>query len=131
MGHRLLVVKEPLFWTFRWWEIRSFLSQKIGGNIFTGYWKVLVLRLSVMENTVFLMQKVNGNMAFTDHWKVFVVGYRQFLLLNFSVMGNMDFFSQNKSWCKDVYLAFLSFPLYSRTWEIRVFVQWEMYLQPT
>ena len=33
-------------------------------------------------------------MVFTDHWKVFVVGYRQFLLLNFSVMGNMDFFSQ-------------------------------------
>ena len=57
MGHPLLVVKEPLFWTFRWWKIRSFLSQKIGGNIFTGYWKVLALNCSGMRNTVFFETK--------------------------------------------------------------------------
>ena len=33
---------------------------------------------------VFLNQKVDGNMIFTDYWKV--------LVLNFSVMGNTVFF---------------------------------------
>ena len=37
---------------------------------------------------VFLSQKVDGNMIFTDYWKV--------LVLNFSVMGNTAFFSSKK-----------------------------------
>ena len=37
---------------------------------------------------VFLSQKVDGNMIFTDYWKGFV--------LNFSVMGNTVFFSAKK-----------------------------------
>ena len=33
-----------MFWIFRGWKIRSFLSQKVDGNmIFTNNWKVLVL----------------------------------------------------------------------------------------
>ena len=32
----LLITEKFLFWTFRWWEIRSFFSQKVDGNmIFT------------------------------------------------------------------------------------------------
>ena len=44
--------------------------------------------------------------------------------MNFTVMENTVFF-QSKSWWKDeIYLVFLSFPWYSRTWEIWFFVQW-------
>ena len=42
---------------------------------------------------VFLSQKVDGNMIFTDYWKV--------LVLIFSGMGNTAFF-EPKSWWKDV-----------------------------
>ena len=96
-----------------------FLSQKIDGNIFTDYWKVLVLTFSGMGNTVsfwakklmerwyllitekvlfwtfgwweirsFLSQEVDGRIIFTGYWEV--------LVLNFSVMGNMVFFSVKK-----------------------------------
>ena len=36
----LLVTEKFLFWTFRWWEIRSFFSQKVDGQmIFTwSFW---------------------------------------------------------------------------------------------
>ena len=38
LEHRLLVAKDPLFSTFKGWKIRSFLSQKDGGNmIFINY----------------------------------------------------------------------------------------------
>ena len=37
---------------------------------------------------VFLSQKVDGNMIFTDYWKV--------LVLTFSVIGNTVFFSDKK-----------------------------------
>ena len=59
----LLVTEKFLFWTFPWWEIRSFLRQK-----------------------------VNGKMMFTDYWKVLILGYRKILVLSFSVMGNAVFF---------------------------------------
>ena len=54
----LLITEKVLFWTFRWWKIRSFLSQEVGGKmIFTGYGEVLVLNFSVMGNTVFFAAK--------------------------------------------------------------------------
>ena len=54
----LLVTEKFLFWTFRWWEIRSFLSQEVDWKmIFTGYWEVLVLNFSVMGNPVFFSVK--------------------------------------------------------------------------
>ena len=54
----LLMTGKFLFWTFRWWEIRSFLSKEVNGKmIFTGYWEVLVLKFSVMGNTVFFSEK--------------------------------------------------------------------------
>ena len=52
---------------------------------FADYWKVLVLNLSVMENTDFFwVKKLMEKMIFTD--------YRKFLVLNFSVVGNTVFF---------------------------------------
>ena len=88
MEYRLLVTKEPLFWMFRGQKIRSFLSQKVDGNMmFTDYWKVLVLNFSVMGNKVFFeKKKVNEKMIFIGYWKV--------LVLNFSVMGNAVFFNK-------------------------------------
>ena len=62
----LLITKKFLFWTFWEWEIRSFLRQKVDGNIFTGYWKVLVLTFSGIGNTgVFFCQKFDVKMIFT------------------------------------------------------------------
>ena len=117
----LLVTKKFLFWNFRRWKKRSFfeakswwkydicwllksssfelfrdekyglfLSQKVDGKIiFTDYWKFLVFELFGDEKYgLFLSQKVDGKMIFTDYWKV--------LVLNFSVMGNMVFFSAKK-----------------------------------
>ena len=44
---------------------------------------------------LFLRQKVDGKMIFTDYWKVLVLGCWKILVLNFSVMGNTVFlFSQ-------------------------------------
>ena len=97
-----------LFWSFREWEIRYFFEPK-------SWWKDNIYRLlksscfDLFGNGkcgLFLSQKVDGKMIFTDYWKV--------LVLNFPVMGNTAFF-QSKSWWKDdIYLVFLSFPWYSR-----------------
>ena len=83
----LLITEKVLFWNFRWWKIRSFLGQEVGGKmIFTGYGEVLILNVLLM-------------------------GIRSFL--------------QTKSWWKDdIYMVFLSFLWYSRTWEIWFFAQW-------
>ena len=59
----LLVTEKFLFWAFTLWEIG-----------------------------VFLRQKGNGKMIFTDYWKVLVLGYRKVLALSFLVMGNKVFF---------------------------------------
>ena len=54
----LLIIEKVLFWTFRWWELRSFLSQEVDGKmIFTGYCEVLVLNFLLMGNTVFFQPK--------------------------------------------------------------------------
>ena len=62
----LQITGKFLFWSFRWWEIRSFLSQEVDGKmIFSGYWEVLVLNVSVMGIRSFFSQKVDGKMMFT------------------------------------------------------------------
>ena len=54
----LLITEKLLFWTFRVWEIQSFLWQKVKEKmIFTDYWNVLVLNFSGMENTIFFEAK--------------------------------------------------------------------------
>ena len=64
---------------------------------------------------LFLSQKVDGNEIFTDYWKVPV--------LNFSELENAFFFEPESWWKDGIYLVFLSFPWYSRTWEIWLYVQ--------
>ena len=56
--------------------------------IFSDNIKVLNLKLLEIKDIVFLSQKVDGNMIFTDYWKV--------LVLIFSGMGNTVFFWDKK-----------------------------------
>ena len=62
--------------------------------MFTDNLNVLVLNFLEMKNTVFLSQKVDGNI-FTDYWKV--------LVLIFSGMRNTAFFEPKSSWKDDIY----------------------------
>ena len=52
------LLKSPCFEFFQGWKIRSFLSEQIDGNMmFTDYWKVLVLNLLGMGNRIFFWVK--------------------------------------------------------------------------
>ena len=125
-----------------------FLSQKVDGNmIFTDYWKVLVLTFSEMGNTVFSWAKklteiwcllITGKFLFwTFRWleirsffrvkklmeRWYLLVTEKFLFWTFRWWEIRSFF-QPKSWWKGViYLVFLSFPWYSRTWKIWFLVQ--------
>ena len=137
-----------MFWAFQRWKYGLFRAKKLMER-----WYLLATGSSCFElfgdvkYGLFLSQKVDGKMVFTD--------YRKVLVLNFSEMGNMVFFwakklmeswyllitkkflfwtfqrweiwsfFELKSWWKDdIYLVFLSFLWYSRTWEIWFFVKW-------
>ena len=94
-----------------------FLIQKLDGNMrFTDYWKVLVLIFSGIGNTVFWSQKVDGKRILT--------GCRKVIVLDFLLMVNTGFFEPKGWWKDNTYLVFLTFPWYSRIWEIWFFVQW-------
>ena len=95
-----------------------FLSQKVDGNmIFTGYWKVLVLTLSEMGNVVFSWAK-----KLTEIWYLLITG--KFLFWTFRWWEIRSFFQPKSWWKDDIYVVFLSFLWYSRTWEIWFFGQW-------
>ena len=49
----------------------------------------------MMKNMVFFSQKIDGNMIFTDCWKV--------LILIFSGIGNIVFFEPKSWWKDDIY----------------------------
>ena len=73
-----------LFWTFRWWKIRSFLSHKVGEKmIFTDYGEVLVLNFSVMGNKVFFTAK-----KLMERW--YLHGLFELSMI-FQDLGNMVF----------------------------------------
>ena len=143
----LLITEKFLFWSFREWEIQSFLSQRscwkddiywllksscfnfFGNGKHGLFWvkklmeswysltteKFLFWCFREWEIGSFLRQKVDGKMIFTGCWEI--------LVLNFSVMGNTAFFQLRSWWKDDIYLVFLSFLWYSRTWEIWFFAQ--------
>ena len=96
MEYGLLIAKEPLFWIFRVWKIRSFLSQKIGGNmIFTDYWNVRALNFSGGgKYSLSLRQRFNGKMIFTVTEK--------FLFWNFREWEIRSFFEAKSSWKDDI-----------------------------
>ena len=97
-----------------------FLSQKVDGNmIFTDDWKVLALIFLGMENTVFFWVK-----KLMERWYLLVT--EKFLFWTFRWWENTIFFQPKSWWKDDIYLVFLSFPWYSRTWEICFFAQWKL-----
>ena len=108
----LPVTEKFLFWTFRWREIWFFESRNLQKR-----WYLLITEKFLFwtfwwwEIRSFLSQEVDGKMIFTGYWEV--------LVLNFSVMGNTVFFQPKSWWKDDIYLVFLSFPWYSRTWLFR------------
>ena len=85
----LLITEKFLFSSFREWNIRSFSAKKL-----TERWYLLITEKVLFELLgdgkygIFLSQKVNRKMMFTGYWKAYV--------LNFSVMGNVVFFSAKK-----------------------------------
>ena len=94
-----------------------FLSQKVDGNmIFTDYWKVLVLNFSVMGNTVFFWVK-----KLMERWYLLVT--EKFLFWTFRWWEIRSFFQPKSWWKDDIYMVFLSFLWYSRTWELWFFAQ--------
>ena len=103
-----------------------FLSQKVDAKmIFTDYWKVLVLIFLMMGNTVFFWVKKLME-------KMIFTDYWKVLVLNFSVVGNTVFF-----WVKKLterwYLLVTQFLFWTfRWWEIRSFFQpkswWKYYI---
>ena len=115
--HDNWLLKSSCFQFFGDGKYSLFLSQNVDGNmIFTDHWKVLVLNFSEMGNTViFLSQKVDWNIIFVD--------YRKVLVLNFSEIANTVFFEPKSWWKDDIYLVFLNFSWYSRTWGIWFFLQ--------
>ena len=73
-----------------------FLSQKVDGKlIFTDYGKVPGLVFLGMGNTVSFEPKIDAKMLFTGYWEV--------LVLNFSVIGNTVFFESRSWWNDDIY----------------------------
>ena len=113
----LLITEKSLFWSFWEWEIRPFLSQKVDGKmLFTDYWKVLVLNFSVIRNTAFFWVK-----KLMERWYLLI--NEKFLFWTLRWWEIRSFFQPKSWWKDDIYLAFLSFPWYSGTWEIWFFVQ--------
>ena len=125
-----------------------FLSQKIDENlIFTDYWKVLVLIFSEMGNTIFFCAKkwmerlyllITEKVLYRTFWWWEIRSFFEsrswwkddiYCLLRsscFELFGDGkcgDFFQPKSWWRDDIYLVFLSFPWYSRTWEIWFFAQ--------
>ena len=93
-------------WSFhRIYEIKNivFLSLKVDGNmIFTDYWKVLVLNFSVMGNTVFFWVK-----KLMERWYLLVT--EKFLFWTFRWWEIRSFFQPKSWWKDDIYLVFLNF----------------------
>ena len=79
-----------------------FLSQKIDGNmVFTDYWKVLVLTFSEMANTVFSWTK-----TLTEIWYLLMTG--KFLFWTFRWWEIRPFFESRSWWKDDIYLLLRS-----------------------
>ena len=113
----LLITEKFLFWSFRKWEIRSFLDPKswLKDDI---YWllKSLFLNFSVMENTVLFWVK-----KLMKRWYLLVT--EKFLFWAFQWWKMRSFFQPKSWWKDDTYMVFLSFLWYSRTSEIWFFAQ--------
>ena len=118
----LLITEEFLFWTFRWWEIRSFFESR-------SWWKddiYWLLKSSCFElfgdrNRVFFWVK-----KLIKRWYLLVT--EKFLFWTLRWWEIRSFFQPKSWWKDDICLVFLSFPWYSRTRETLFFPQCILYL---
>ena len=111
------LLKSSCFDLFENRKYGLFWGQKVDRKtIFTDYWRVLVLNFSVMGNTVFFWVK-----KLMKRWYLLIT--EKFLFWTFRWWEIRPFFQPKSWWKDDIYLAFLSFPSYSRTWEIWFFPQ--------
>ena len=118
----LLITEKFLFWSFWEWEILSFLIQKLMER-----WYLLIARTFLFwtfrwwKNTVALWVK-----KLMERWYLLLT--EKFLFWTFRWLEIRSFFDP-KIWWKDyIYLVFLNFPWYSRTWKIWFFVQCKNHL---
>ena len=120
----ILITEKFLFWTFREWEMRPFLRQKVDEKlVFTDYRKVLVLNFYVMGNTIFFETKRWWKDYIYWLLKIFCFGLPKRSCFEHFGDGKYGLF-ELKSWCKgNINFGFLNCPWYSRTREIRFFVQ--------
>ena len=113
----LLITEKFLFWSFREWEIRPFLSQKVDRKmLFTDYGNVLVLNFSVNGKMVFFWVE-----KLMESW--YLLTNEKFLFWTLRRWEIRSFFQPKSWWKDDIYLVFLRFPWYSGTWEIWFFTQ--------
>ena len=104
----LLITEKFFFDLFGNGKYGIFLSQKVDGKIiFTDYWKVLVLIFSGMENAVSFWAK-----KLMERWYLLIT--EKFLFWTFWWWEIRSFFQSRSWWKDDIYLVFLSFPWYSR-----------------
>ena len=120
----ILITEKFLFWTFREWEMRPFLRQKVDEKlVFTDYRKVLVLNFYVMGNTVFFETKRWWKDYIYWLLKIFCYGLPKRSCFEHFGDGKYGLF-EPKSWCKgNINFGFLNCPWYSRTRKIQFFVQ--------
>ena len=120
----ILITEKFLFWTFREWEMRPFLRQKVDEKlVFTDYRKVLVLNFYVMGNTVFFETKRWWKDYIYWLLKIFCYGLPKRSCFEHFGDGKYGLF-EPKSWCKgNINFGFLNCPWYSRIRKIQFFVQ--------
>ena len=103
------LLKSSCFGLFGDGKCGLFLSQRVDGKmIFTDYWKVHVLNFSEIRNSLFLSQKVD------ERWHLLIT--EKFLFWTFRWWVIRSLFQPKLWWKDDIYLAFLNFPWYSRTY---------------
>ena len=114
-----------VYWLLKSWfeffgddKYGSFLSQKVDGNlIFTDYWKILLLNFSGMGNRSFFEPK--------SWWEDDIYWLlKKVLCWNFRWWEIQSFFDSKSLWRDDIYLVYLSFPWYSTAREVCFIVQW-------
>ena len=86
-----------MFWNFWRWKKRSFLEPKVDGNMmFTDYWKVLLLNFSEIGNTVFSWVK-----KLMEIWSLLIT--EKFLFWTFQRWKIRSFFEPKSLWKDDIY----------------------------
>ena len=117
------ILKSSCFELFTNWKYSLFSSQKVDGKMtFTKYRKVLNFCFELFRDEIYGLFRAKKLM---ERWYLLITG--KFLFWTFQRWEIRSFFEWKSWWKDDIYLVFLSFPWYSRTWEIWFCVQWYVF----